>query len=179
MQKGMEIQYHNWKATCILSTSREVQFESKLVQIVVDFWKDGAFQAQGLTSWPRVNELFSKDLPKHGNGNNSIDWPNHLQLEWEYKSSQPTHGWGGFFWATPQIFTYDGTACLICFNPYGQEEGWILGTCPHMYHPQCIIPYMVHYRHCVLCQMSFHIICNVQPKTLHATTLEIQCSKCT
>jgi hypothetical protein len=33
-----------------LVTSREVQFESKLLQIGVDFQKDGAFQAQGLTS---------------------------------------------------------------------------------------------------------------------------------
>jgi hypothetical protein len=51
-----------------LVTSRELQFESKLLQIGVDFQKDGAFQAQGLTSWPKVSELFLKDLPKEGNG---------------------------------------------------------------------------------------------------------------
>ncbi len=80
MQKGMEIQYHNWRTTYILATSREVQFEYELLQIGVDFQKDGAFRAQGLTSWLRVSELFPKDLPKQGNGNNNIDWPNHPQL---------------------------------------------------------------------------------------------------
>jgi hypothetical protein len=50
MQKGMEIRYHNWRATCILAASREVQFESKLLQLGVDFQKDKVFQVQGLRS---------------------------------------------------------------------------------------------------------------------------------
>jgi hypothetical protein len=31
----------------------------------VDFQKDGVFLAQGLTSWPRILELFPKNLLKH------------------------------------------------------------------------------------------------------------------
>jgi hypothetical protein len=91
MHKNIEIQYHNWRATCILATSTKAQFKFKLLHIGVDFRKYGAFRAQGITSWLRVNELFPKDLPKQGNGNNNIYWLNHLQLEWEYKSTQPTH----------------------------------------------------------------------------------------
>jgi hypothetical protein len=53
-----------------------------------------------------------------------------------------------------QAFTYDGTTCPICFNPYGGGVG--LGTCPHMYHLQCITPFMVQHRHCVLCRTLFH-----------------------
>ncbi len=64
----MEIQYHDWRATCILATPRKVQFESELVRIDVDFQKDGVFLAQGLTSWPRIIELFPKNLPKHAIG---------------------------------------------------------------------------------------------------------------
>jgi hypothetical protein len=66
--KNMEIQYHDWRATCILATPRKVQFESELVRIDVDFQKDGVFLAQGLTSWPRIIELFPKNLPKHAIG---------------------------------------------------------------------------------------------------------------
>ncbi len=31
-----------------------------------------------------------------------------------------------------------------------------MGTCAHMYHPQCIIPFMVQCKQCVLCQTPFH-----------------------
>jgi hypothetical protein len=61
----MEIQYYNSKAACIwAATSREVQFKYELLQIGVDFQEDWAFGTQGLTSWPRVNELLHEDLPK-------------------------------------------------------------------------------------------------------------------
>jgi hypothetical protein len=61
----MEIQYHDLKAAYIwAATSREVQFKYELLQIGVDFQEDWAFRTQGLTSWPRVNELLPEDLPK-------------------------------------------------------------------------------------------------------------------
>lgn len=75
----------------------------------MNFQEDGAFRAQGLTSWPRITQLFSKDLHKHGKGNNNIDWPNHPHLEWEHKLTQPTHGQSELFWQTHEAFTYDGT----------------------------------------------------------------------
>jgi hypothetical protein len=46
----MEIQHHNWRVACILVAFKEVQFESKLIWIGLDFQKDRAFEAQGLTS---------------------------------------------------------------------------------------------------------------------------------
>ncbi len=63
MQKGMEIQYHNWKVTYILARFREFQFK-KLLLVSVNFQEDGAFRAQGLTPWPKASELFLEDLPK-------------------------------------------------------------------------------------------------------------------
>ncbi len=100
--------------------------------------------------------MFHEDLPKQGNMNNNIDCPNHPQLEWEYKLTQPTHGPSGLFWPMLQAFTYDGTTCPIRLNSYGPGGGWVLGTCSHMYHPQCIIPCMVQCRHCLLCWAPFH-----------------------
>lgn len=50
LQKVMEIQHYNWRVICILAPSREVQFESNFIPIHMNFWKDGAFWAQGLTS---------------------------------------------------------------------------------------------------------------------------------
>jgi hypothetical protein len=41
-------------------------------------------------------------------------------------------------------------------QPMWVRRGWVLGTCPHMYHPQCIIPFMVQHRYCVLCWVPFH-----------------------
>ncbi len=62
----------------------------------------------------------------------------------------------GLFWPMLQAFTYDETTYPIHLNSYGPKGGWVLGTCPHMYHPQCIIPFMVQRRHCVLCWTPFH-----------------------
>jgi hypothetical protein len=61
----------------------------------------------------------------------------------------------------------------------GFRGGWVLGTCPDMYHPQCIIPFMVQCRHCVVLNViPYGIICNVQLRTFHVTTMGIPCLKC-
>jgi hypothetical protein len=154
----MEIQYHNWRATCILAVSREVKFEFELIWIGVDFQEDGPFRAQGLTSWPRIIKLFFEDLHKHGNGNKIIDWPNHLHLEWEYKSTQPTHGQSELFWPTLQAFAYDGTACPIYLNRYGLKGG---GFWAHV--PTCTILNASFPSWCnvsIVCCVEHHFISN-------------------
>jgi hypothetical protein len=56
----------------------------------------------------------------------------------------------------PQRFTYDGTMCCICLNPSGHEGGWALGTCPHMFHPPCLITPMHINRRCPICRAPFY-----------------------
>jgi hypothetical protein len=41
----------------------------------VDFQEDGIFLTQGLTSWPRIIELFPKNLPKNAIGIISYNGP--------------------------------------------------------------------------------------------------------
>ncbi len=55
-------------------------------------------------------------------------------------------------WPTPQ----NGESCLICCSPFGPKGTWILGTCQHMYHPQCLIILMVARKRCPQCRARFH-----------------------
>ncbi len=104
--------------------------------------------------WPKIFEMFLENLPKVAN-NANIDWAMHPKLNWEYFTtmSEKTRE---FLWPTPQPFMQNGELCLICCSPFGPKGAWILGTCQHMYHPQCLITLIVARRRCPQCKAPLH-----------------------
>jgi len=98
--------------------------------------------------------MFLENLPKVAN-NANIDWAMHPKLNWEYFTtmSKKTRE---FLWPTPQPFMQNGELCLICCSPFGPKGAWILGTCQHMYHPQCLITLIVARRRCPQCRAPLH-----------------------
>ena len=46
--------------------------------------------------------------------------------------------------------------CAICSNPWGPEGAWIIGSCGHMVHPNCLLPHMLRTRRCPTCKAPLH-----------------------
>jgi hypothetical protein len=128
--------------------------EVNLVRMQAEYHEDGKFQSHNLTSWPRISEMFLNNLPKMMN-NASINWVMHPEFNWEYVMVM-SKKIGELLWPTPQPFTQNGELCLICCSPFGLEGAWILGTCQHMCHPQCLIILMLARRRCSQCRAPFH-----------------------
>jgi hypothetical protein len=112
----------------------------------VEYREDGKFRSHDLTSWPMISEMFLNNLLKmQENGN--IDWATHRELNWDYVTAMSKKK-REFLWPTLQPFMQNGELCLICCSPFGLEGGWILGTCQHIYHLQCLITLMMVRRRC-------------------------------
>ena len=88
-----------------------------------------------------------------------LDWK---ALGWDFENATSCHDLADppqapqKLWTTPTKFVFDGTTCCICFNAFGPEGGFIVGTCEHMYHPICLIAHMVIQRRCCQCKAPFH-----------------------
>ncbi len=106
-----------------------------------------------------MDPLFCNEYSRHPNGNLSINWVQEANLDWQYNIQQSTHQNEvdhQLLWPMPQCFTYDGIMCCICLNPFGPNGGWALETCPHMFHPPCLITQM-HMKHqCPTCKAPSH-----------------------
>jgi hypothetical protein len=86
-----------------------------------------------------AQDIFLDNLPKMTE-NANIDWAMHLKLNWECHYHVQKNG----------------ELCLICYSPFEPKGAWILGTCQHMYHSQCLITLMVARRRCSQCRVPFH-----------------------
>ena len=92
-------------------------------------------------------------------GHTILNW---AQLEWDYENAtssqslydppQPVQK----FWIVPAKFVFDGTICCTCFNGFGPEGGYSLGTCEHMYQIIFLIAHMLIWRCCCQCKAPFH-----------------------
>ncbi len=71
----------NMQLTCIWGASWAMEMETNLVHIQVEYHDDRKFQSHGLTSWPKIFEMFSNNLPKMQDIE-CVDWPMHLKLKW-------------------------------------------------------------------------------------------------
>jgi hypothetical protein len=98
----------------------------------VEYYEDGRFRSHGLTSWPKIFEMFPNNLPKMPR-NIIINWVMHLELDWEYVTAMLEKTWE-LLWPTPQPFMQNGVLCFICCSPFRPKGAWMLGTCQHMYH---------------------------------------------
>ena len=116
----------------------------------------------GLTSWISPDDMFPWDDPpttRTTSGHTILDWK---ALGWDFENATSCHHLADppqapqKLWAAPAKFVIDGTTCCICFNAFGPEGGFIVGTCEHMYHPICLIADMVIRRRCYQCKAPFH-----------------------
>jgi hypothetical protein len=101
--------------------------------------------------------MFPDDIPLIGK---EIDW---TQLEWEYKTARSNEkipenstAQPRLLWPNPQKYVLDGTKCPVCYNPFGPEGAWSLGSCHCMYHPQCLISHALIRRWCAVCKAPLH-----------------------
>jgi hypothetical protein len=119
----------------------------------------------GLTSWTHTDELFpwtSDETPMKeiNKGLSIIDWG---KLGWDYEHEMSAHNLRDDpstpsvkLWPRPSKFVLDGTECAVYMNGFGPEGGFHLGSCEHIYHPMCLISFMVVRRRCALCKAPFH-----------------------
>ena len=71
-KERMLLQMCNMKLTCSLALSEVEQMQREVKRVAAEF-NDGGERYFGLTSWPRVEEMFTDDLPVKLE-NASIDW---------------------------------------------------------------------------------------------------------
>ena len=116
----------------------------------------------GLTSWISPDDMFPWDDPpttRTMSDHTILDW---RQLGWDFENATSSHHLANppqapqKLWVVPAKFVFDGTTCCICYNAFGQEGGFCLGTCKHMYHPICLIAHMVIWWRCCQCKAPFY-----------------------
>jgi hypothetical protein len=146
-------QYYQWKSACILSVDKNCQMALEFKKIDNEYLENNAKRQFGLTSWAHMDELFSgPNIPmkKVNNELSIIDWKN---CGWNYENSISCHDLrddpsvqSTKLWPNPSTFVLDGTVCAVCMYGFRPEGGFHLGSCEHIYHPMCLINFMVTHR---------------------------------
>lgn len=54
--------------------------EAKLIRMQLEYHEDGRFRSHGLTSWPRIFEMFLDNF-SNMQENASIEWVTHFELD--------------------------------------------------------------------------------------------------
>ena len=149
--------YYHWKVACILSVDRSQQVAKELEKVSKNFVANAPKRENGLTSWALLDDMFPSDMPMLENTEKSlIDW---AQNGWDYQKDMSSHieeNQQKVLWPKPAPFVLDHTQCPICLEQFGPEGGWALGSCAHVYHPQCLITQCLIRRRCVICAAPFH-----------------------
>jgi hypothetical protein len=133
----------------ILATSQATQMEAKLVKMQAKYCGDGRFQSHSLTFGPRYLRCFLTIYPR---------WQ---RIQVLIRQCIPS-AIGNI---SPPCQKKQGNSCGPHLNPsckmgnyalFGPEGIWILGTCQHMYHPQCLITLIMTRKRCSQCRAPFH-----------------------
>ncbi len=152
--------YYHWKVACILSVDRARQVAAELEKIDKNFTSGAGRRTFGMTSWPSVDTLFD-NLPvmdikmQDDTSTEVVDWS---EAGWDFKDHMSAHvdvASRTLLWPNPPQFILDHSTCPICLNPFGPEGGWALGTCVHMYHPQCLLVHCLTQSRCAICKAPF------------------------
>jgi hypothetical protein len=145
-------QYYQWKLAYILMVDKNRQMASEYKKIDNEYLENNSRRDFRLTSWAHIDKLFPwtpdeilmKELNK---GLSIIDW---RKLAWDYEHEMSAHNLRGDpstpsvkLWPCPSKFVLDGMECAVCMNGFGPEGGFHLGSCEHIYHPMCLISFMV------------------------------------
>ena len=159
-REEMLLAMSNMRLASNLAMNEAEQMQREVRRVAAEFG-DAGQRRFGLTSWPRVEEMFPDTLPTL-RGNSSIDWNVDRTLQFQFNTARYKYveeGHNGphpLLWPNVPDFVHNGDICIICQQPFGPEGGWTLGTCGHVYHPMCLIPYMVTRKRCASCRAPFH-----------------------
>ena len=136
---------------------RANQVARELEKVSQNFIAHVPKRENGLTSWARIEVMFPDNIPVLSAAENGgINW---AQLGWDHKNQMSCHvdeTQRQLLWPKPATFVLDHTKCPICLECFGPEGGWALGSCMHVYHPQCLITQCLIRRRCVICSAPFH-----------------------
>ena len=160
--KSLTRLHYQLKLACLWTVDRNQQLALEFDKIDQQYKKKNTQRDWGLTSWISPDDMFPWDDPpttRTTGGHTILDWK---ELGWDFENATSCHHLADplqapqKLWTAPAKFVFDGTTCCICFNAFGPEGGFILGTCEHMYHPICLIAHMVIRRRCCACKAPFH-----------------------
>ena len=144
--------YYQWKVACVLTVDRSKQIVAEYKKIDNEYLTHNQRRDFGLTSWELIDNHFPDEMVKLPNSN-LIDWS---KYDWDYETATSCAPDKHKLWPSPAEFVTNGEICAICCNPFGPEGGWALGTCRHMFHPQCLLKGCIARRFCALCKAPFH-----------------------
>ena len=163
-REEMMLDMGHMKLGITVARNESEQMQREVKKVAAQF-KDGAQRYFGITSWPLVEELFPDDMPENVR-DSSIDWNNAPEYGFQFETARYRYGDNDaqgnpvglrpLLWPKVPRYVTDGSVCIMCNCPFGPEGAYSLGTCPHVYHPQCLIPYMVTRKRCAECKAPFH-----------------------
>ena len=153
--------YYQWKVATILSVDRGRQMALEFKKIDNEYLQHNVRRDFGLTSWASSDDLFPSDLPMQSGDSSLVDW---AKLGFDHLNATSCHDLqmkpgvtSRLLWPNPAPWVLDGSSqCVVCFNPFGPEGGWALGSCSHMFHPMCLITISLVRRFCPVCKSPFH-----------------------
>lgn len=113
------------------------------------------------TSWPSLDFMYPENLPTDDANYPSIDWNARAEDEFQWKTAVSSRivkhpASPALLWPCVPNWIKDGSMCAICSNPWGPEGAWIIGSCGHMVHPNCLLPHMLQTRRCPSCKAPLH-----------------------
>lgn len=156
----MSESYYQWKVATILTVDRGCQIANEFKRIDNEYLEHNTRRDFGLTSWISSDEMFPSDLPVTAGEPSLIDW---AKLDFDHENARSSHDLqlkegvtSRQLWPQPAPWMFDGTKCVMCYNPFGPEGGWALGSCKHMFHPMCLISIFLVRRFCPSCRAPFH-----------------------
>jgi len=153
-------QYYQWKVATILTVDRGAQMAKEFQKIDNNYIENNTRRDFGLTSWAHSDEMYPSDLPTLPENSDAIDW---AKLDFDHANAMSCHGLrienqvpSRKLWPLPAPWVVDGSTCNVCYNPFGPEGAWALGTCQHMFHPMCLITHALVRRFCPVCHSPVH-----------------------
>ena len=154
--------HYQLKFACLWTVDRNRQLALEFDRIDQQYKNKNTQRDWGLMSWISPDNMFPWDDPpttRTTSGITILDWK---ELGWDFENATSCHHLADppqapqKLWTALAKFVFDRTTCCICFNAFGPEGGFILGTCEHMYHPIFLIAHMVIRRRCCACKAPFH-----------------------
>jgi len=113
------------------------------------------------TSWPPLDFMYPESLPVDEANYPSIAWTKRPEDEFQWDTAVSSRivvppAKPALLWPCVPDWIKDGSTCAICSNPWGPEGAWIIGSCGHMVHPNCLLPHMMQTRRCPSCKAPLH-----------------------
>ena len=103
----------------------------ELKKIGMEYQDNNVRHNFGLMSWAHSDELYPEDIPHVPNSSN-IDWSkmefDHENVMSSYDLQENPLNKSRKLWQKPAKCLLDGETCSVCFNQFGPEGAWALGS---------------------------------------------------